>query len=179
MIVFSLTLFLFSSFTFFYKIRISKKPRTPRSTSWWVCLFKQCQCSCSRCTDFLCWLGGMSQVSPPLSLVWILRCLVRTELVPSTLPECQRWREHSHVTSALAVPVFMEFPGRFPLGALCLSARCVFTCPVGDRGAGQLPGADLQAPLETMPKPTCRALPSLRESCRHWECGEGRLISPV
>lgn len=34
---------------------------------------------------------------------------------------------------------------RFPLGALCLSARCVFTCPVGDRGAGQLPGADLQA----------------------------------
>lgn len=69
MIVFSLTLFLFSSFTFFYKIRISKKPRTPRSTSWWVCLFKQCQCSCSRCTDFLCWLGGMSQVSPPLSRV--------------------------------------------------------------------------------------------------------------
>lgn len=29
-----------------------------------------------------------------------------------------------------------------------------------------------------MPKPTCHALPSLGESCRPWECGEGRLISP-
>lgn len=71
MIVFSLTLFLFSSFTFFYKIRISKKPRTPRSTTWWVCLFKQCQCSCSRCIDILCWLGGCtrcpSRVSSPVS----------------------------------------------------------------------------------------------------------------
>lgn len=145
MIVFSLTLFLFSSFTFFYKIRISKKPRTPRSTSWWVCLFKQCQCSRSRCTDFFfcVGLGGGCPRCPPL--VWILLCLVRTELVPSTLPECQRWREHSHVTSALAMPVFMGLAGGFSLGALCLSARCVFTCPGADRGVGQLPGADLQA----------------------------------
>lgn len=71
MIVFSLTLFLFSSFTFFYKIRISKKPRTPRSTTWWVCLFKQCQCSCSRCIDILWWLGGCtscpSRVGSPVS----------------------------------------------------------------------------------------------------------------
>lgn len=76
MIVFSLTLFLFSSFTFFYKIRISKKPWTPRSTTWWVCLFKQCQCSCSRCIDILCWLGGCTRCPSRA----VLRCLVRREL---------------------------------------------------------------------------------------------------
>lgn len=54
-------------------------------------------------------LGGMCQVPP---LVWILLCPARTELVPSSLPECQRWRGHSHVTSAPAVPVDLQ--GDFP-----------------------------------------------------------------
>lgn len=168
MIVFSLTLFLFSSFTFFYKIRISKKPRTPRSTSWWVCLFKRCQCSRSRCTEFLCWFwGGMSQVSP---LVWILRCLVRTKPVPSTLPECQRWREHSHVTSAC---VHGTHRGIFPGSPLPLCQAC-FHLPSGWQRAWAAPRSTpagsraVQAPLEATPKPNCRALPSLRES---WSAG--------
>lgn len=167
MIVFSLTLFLFSSFTFFYKIRISKKPRTPRSTTWWVCLFKQCQCSCSRCTDLLCWLGGCT------------RC---PSCVGSPVPskERARARHFARVTAleraltcylcpshACFHETYRDF-SPFSLRALCLSVGCVLNCSVYERGVGQITQADLQAawsytaPLETMPKPNCCALSSLQ-----------------
>lgn len=114
-------------------------------------------------------LGGMCQVPP---LVWILLCPARAELVPSSLPECQRWRGHSHVTSAPAVPVDMELAGGFSLGALCLAA---FTCPVGGRGLGQLPGASLQAagPSRLLWKRCQGALPSLGNPGATGGAGEG------
>lgn len=180
MIVFSLTLFLFSSFTFFYKIRISKKPRTPRSTSWWVCLFKQCQCSRSRCTEFLCWFGGDVPGAFPSGVD-----SVRTELLPSTLPRVPALEGAltCHLCPCLAC-FHGTCRGVFPWSPLPL-CQVSFHLPSRWQRAWAAPRSRpagsrvIQAPLEMMPKQSCRALPSLRESWSHWECRERRLISPV
>lgn len=137
MIVFSLTLFLFSSFTFFYKIRISKKPRTPRSTTWWVCLFKQCQCSCSGCTDIGV-VGGCT------SFPSCLGSLVEE----STLPE----RQPGGSLDVLLCPFhacFHELVGTVFLWALC---QMCFQLLGGCKGVGQNSQA---APLEVKPRPPC------------------------
>lgn len=173
MIVFSLTLFLFSSFTFFYKIRISKKPRTPRSTSWWVCLFKQCQCSLS------------FSVHRVVVLVWggCVRCPLWCGF--SCVQQGQSWCQAlcqsasaggGTPMSPLPLPCLLTCRGIFPGSPL---PRC-FHLPSGWQGAWAAPRSipagsrAIQAPLETMPR--CSAFP--RESWSHWGCRGGRLSSP-
>jgi len=145
MIVFSLTLFLFSSFTFFYKIRISKKPRTPRSTTWWVCLFKQCQCSCSGCTDIGV-VGGCTSCPSCLGSL----------VEESTLPE----QQPGGCLDVLTLPFPCLFPWTcrdcFPVSPLPLCQMC-FQLLGGCRGVGQNSWA---APLEVKPKTPCCALAS-------------------
>lgn len=52
---------------------------------------------------------------PGVPLVWVLRCLVRRELVPSTLPEWRHWREHLFVTSACFHETCRDFCPASPL----------------------------------------------------------------
>lgn len=117
----------------------------------------------------------------PLSLMWILQCLVRTELVPAL--------EEALTCHLCPCPACFHGTCRrvFPGSPLPLCQVCCHL-PSGWQRAWAAPRSRpagsraIQAPLETMPKPICRALPSLRESWSHWECREGRLIcliSPV
>lgn len=87
------------------------------------------------------------------------------------------------------LPVFMELTGGFSLGALCLSARRVFTCPLGDRGLGQLPGVHLQAAglprllwKRRQSRSAVLCLPSGNPGAlgmQRREAGLTRLVSPV